>query len=121
MNKFEGITVVHLDNSDYVGQALSPAVEREIDTADIVIDGNKVVKNRVCAMELSQAAETLKTFKGLSLEPVEAFQNIAAMIEVGLLLTVTDIEDKTDGGDYVLTTAKRYAEAACNHALEEKK
>ncbi|ENH8631326.1 hypothetical protein ABWW30_003941 [Salmonella enterica] len=47
MNKFEGITVVHLESSDYVGEALSPTVEREIDTADIVIDGGKVVKNRV--------------------------------------------------------------------------
>lgn len=63
----------------------------------------------------------MNTFKGLSLNPSDAFRNIAAMIEVGLLLTVTDIEDKTDGGDYVLTIAKRYAEAACNHALEEKK
>lgn len=47
MNKFEGIKLVHLESSDYVGEALRPTVEREIDTADIVIDGGKVVKNRV--------------------------------------------------------------------------
>ena len=63
----------------------------------------------------------MNTFKGLSLNPSDAFRNIAAMIEVGLLLTVTDSECKSDSGDYVLTIAKQYAEAACNHALEEKK
>lgn len=121
MNKFEGITVVHLESSDYVGKALKVAVAREIDTSDIVIDGDKVVKNRVNEMGLQQDAGALKTFNGLSLTPVDALSNIAAMIEVGLLLTVTDSECKSDGGDYVLTIAKQYAEAACKHALEEKK
>ncbi|ENS4525840.1 hypothetical protein ACE09S_003857 [Salmonella enterica] len=51
MNKFEGIKLVHLESSDYVGEELSPAVEREIDTADIVIDGGTVVKNRVSQAE----------------------------------------------------------------------
>ena len=63
----------------------------------------------------------MKTFKGLSLNPSDAFRNIAAMIEVGLLLTVIDSEDKSDGGDYVLTIAKQYAEAASKNVLEEKK
>ncbi|MDH0315286.1 hypothetical protein N7410_28870 [Klebsiella pasteurii] len=120
MSKFEGITVVHLDSSDYVGEALSPAAEREIDTADIVIDGNKVVKNRVCGMGLTRTAETLKTFKGLSLESVDAFQNIAAMNEVGLLLMAAG-DENSDLGDCVIALARDYAAAAHAYALEEKK
>ncbi|ELD8279898.1 hypothetical protein QI593_004650 [Salmonella enterica] len=57
MNKFEGIKLVHLESSDYVGEALSPTVEREIDTADIVIDGGKVVKNRVNQAEQRKLIE----------------------------------------------------------------
>ncbi|EHD9189859.1 hypothetical protein Q2589_003278 [Salmonella enterica] len=60
MNKFEGIKLVHLESSDYVGGALSPTVEREIDTADIVIDGGTVVKNRVSQAEHPGAEETEK-------------------------------------------------------------
>lgn len=63
----------------------------------------------------------IKTFKGLSLMPSDAFRNISAMIEVGLLLTVIDGEDKSDGGDYVLTIARQYAEAAHDAALENQK
>ncbi|EOG3074629.1 hypothetical protein ACK861_004868 [Salmonella enterica] len=47
MHKLEDITVLHID----IGEALNPAVEREIDTADIVIDGGEVVKNRVNQVE----------------------------------------------------------------------
>lgn len=47
MNKFEGITVVHLENSDYTDNKLSADAERETVTADIVIDGGRVVKNRM--------------------------------------------------------------------------
>ena len=63
----------------------------------------------------------MKSFKGLSLNPPDAFRNIALMIEVGLLLTVMDGEDHTDGGDYVLSIAKKYAEAAHDAALENRK
>ena len=120
MNKFEGITVVHLDSSDYVGGKPSPAAEREIDTADIVIDGDKVVKNRLCGMGLTRATGALKTFKGLSLEPVDAFQNIAAMNEVGLLLVAAGDED-SDLGDCVTAFARDYATAAHAYALENQK
>ncbi|EIC4353506.1 helix-turn-helix domain-containing protein [Salmonella enterica] len=47
MNKFEGITVVHLENSDYTDNKLSADAERETVTADIVIEGGVVVKNRI--------------------------------------------------------------------------
>lgn len=44
MNKLEDITVLHIESSDYIGEALNPAVEREIDAADIVIAGGKIIK-----------------------------------------------------------------------------
>lgn len=62
-----------------------------------------------------------ESFKGLSLNPADAFRNISTMIEVGLLLTVIDSEDRSDGGDYVLSIAKQYAEAAADHAQENQK
>lgn len=61
---------------------------------------------------------TSTSFKGLSLNPADAFRNIAVMIEAGLLLTIIDSEDHSDGGDYVLSIAKKYAEAAHDAALE---
>lgn len=47
MNKFEGVTLLHIESSDHTGGTLNPAVEKEIDTADIVIDGGIIVKNRL--------------------------------------------------------------------------
>ncbi|ECO0851689.1 hypothetical protein AA073_20495 [Salmonella enterica subsp. enterica serovar Newport] len=47
MNKFEGVTLLHIESSDHTGGTLSPAVTKEIDTADIVIDGGVIVKNRL--------------------------------------------------------------------------
>ncbi|ECH6755308.1 TPA: hypothetical protein ACGT6A_002281 [Salmonella enterica] len=47
MNKFEGVTVVHLENSDYTDNKLSTDAERETVTTDIVIDGGVIVKNRL--------------------------------------------------------------------------
>ncbi len=120
MNKFEGITVVHLESSDYVGEALNPAAEREIDTADIVIDGNKIVKNRVREMGLPHAAGVLKTFKGLSLESVDALNNIATIIESGSLLTATNDREYQEIGDMIIGFASQYATAAHAYALEEK-
>ncbi|MCB2245358.1 hypothetical protein KTQ81_00090 [Salmonella enterica subsp. diarizonae] len=47
MNKFEGVTLLHIESSDHTGGTLNPAVTKEIDTADIVIDGGVIVKNRL--------------------------------------------------------------------------
>ncbi|BBE80239.1 hypothetical protein [Phytobacter sp. MRY16-398] len=63
----------------------------------------------------------MKTFKGLSLQPVDAFRNIAAIIEVGLLISITDKDDGSDLGDCIFQQAKLYAEAAADHALENQK
>lgn len=63
----------------------------------------------------------MKTFKGLSLEPVDAFRNIAAMIEVAMLISVTDKDDSSDLGDCIFQQAKLYAEAAGDYEQENQK
>ncbi|HIB1529917.1 TPA: hypothetical protein ACWV6C_005578 [Salmonella enterica subsp. enterica serovar Muenchen] len=121
MNKFKGITVLHIESSDHTGEALSQAVEREIDTADIVIDGGKVVKNRVNQVESLEAKTEFPAFKGLTLEPEIAFRQIAALIEAGLIISVTDGEDHSDLSDCIFILAKRYAEASHDYAMENRK
>ncbi|ENU8217518.1 hypothetical protein ACE2LV_004974 [Salmonella enterica] len=116
MNKFEDITVLHIESSDHTGDALSPAVEREIDTADIVIDGGKVVKNRVSQVESLEAKTEFPAFKGLTLEPETAFRQIAALIEAGLIIQVADKNDNSDLSDCVFILARQYAEAAHKEA-----
>ncbi|EGI5342401.1 helix-turn-helix transcriptional regulator [Salmonella enterica subsp. enterica serovar Sandiego] len=118
MNKFKDITVLHIESSDHTAEALSPAVEREIDSADIVIDGGEVVKNRINQVETTGVKTELTTFKGLTLEPETAFRQIAALIEAGLIISVTDTNDKSEISDCVFILAKRYAEAAHNYALK---
>lgn len=63
----------------------------------------------------------MKTFKGLTLEPETAFRQIAAMIETGLIISVIDMEEKSDLGDCILLLAKQYAEAAHDYAMENRK
>ncbi|MDM3296359.1 hypothetical protein [Citrobacter sp. Cc139] len=63
----------------------------------------------------------MKTFKGLTLEPETAFRQIAAMIETGLIISVIDIEEKSDLGDCIFCLAKQYAEAAHDYAMENRK
>lgn len=61
----------------------------------------------------------METFKGLSLEPADAFHNIAVMIEVGTLLSVVDIDESSDNADCVFSVARQYALAAQAYAEEE--
>ncbi|MGF2418319.1 hypothetical protein ACQUTE_17465 [Citrobacter freundii] len=63
----------------------------------------------------------MQTFKGLTLEPETAFRQIAAMIETGLIISVIDIEEKSDLGDCIFYLAKQYAEAAHDYAMENRK
>lgn len=67
--------------------------------------------------------DNMKTpsFKGLTLEPETAFRQIAAMIETGLIISVIDMEEKSDLGDCILFLAKQYAEAAHDYAMENRK
>lgn len=68
----------------------------------------------------------MKTFKGLTLEPETAFRQIAALIEAGLIeagliISVTNTNDKSDLSDCVFILARQYAEAAHDYAMENGK
>ncbi|EJX0850501.1 hypothetical protein ODD70_004875 [Salmonella enterica] len=63
----------------------------------------------------------MKTFKDLTLEPEAAFRQIATLIEAGLIISVTDTNDKSELSDCVFILAKRYAEAAHDYAMENRK
>ncbi len=121
MKKFENITVLYVDDFDYTNQELLPEVIKVIDTADIVIDGDKVVKNRVNEMGFQQGSGALKTFNGLSLNPVDALFNIAAMNEVGLLFVASNNNEYSELGDAIIAFARDYATAAHAYALEKGK
>ncbi|HAT1683131.1 TPA: hypothetical protein I8Y21_003853 [Klebsiella oxytoca] len=121
MNKFKGITVLHLEKSDYAGEALNPSAEQETITADIVIEGDKVVKNRVYGMGLPRKTETLKTFKGLSLDSSDALKNIAFIIETGHLMTSCSDKECEEIGDVIIDFARQYAVAAYTYAQEKRK
>lgn len=48
MDKLNDMTVILLESSDFVGSGiLREDVQREVDTAHIVINGNKLIKNRM--------------------------------------------------------------------------
>lgn len=52
MIKFENVTIVFLNGGDFIApEFLSDHVQAEVDTADIVIDSGKVVKNRFGELE----------------------------------------------------------------------
>lgn len=63
----------------------------------------------------------METFKGLSLQPADAFKNIASMIEAGMLISVVDSEESSDLSDCIFCIVKRYAEAAHEAVMETKK
>jgi len=63
----------------------------------------------------------MKTFKGLSLVPLDALKNISAIIEVGHLMTSCSDKECEEIGDVVIDFARQYAAAAYAYALEEKK
>ncbi|EBR9315562.1 hypothetical protein D4F06_18810 [Salmonella enterica subsp. enterica serovar Muenchen] len=72
-------------------------------------------------MESLEAKTEFPAFKGLTLEPETAFRQIAALIEAGLIISVTDINDKSDLSDCVFILARQYAEAAHDCAVENRK
>ncbi|EAN9866262.1 hypothetical protein NL781_005060 [Salmonella enterica] len=121
MNKLDDITVDSLDSSDYAGERLSHVVERELDTAEYVIDNNKVVKNRVVQMDSPKGSAKLPVFKGLSLVPLDALKNISAIIETGHLMTSCSDKECEEIGDVIIDFARQYAASAHAYAQEEKK
>ncbi|EEP9438284.1 hypothetical protein HCO87_003118 [Salmonella enterica subsp. enterica serovar Reading] len=75
MNKFEGVTLLHIESSDRTGGTLNPAVAKEIDSADIVINGGGIVKNR---LDNTQAGN--KTMCAHKRKQIENAQRLNAVI-----------------------------------------
>lgn len=63
----------------------------------------------------------MNTFKGLTLEPETAFRQIAAIIEAGMIISVVDSEESPDLSDCIFCIAKKYAEAAHQAQMEDRK
>ncbi|MFI7783479.1 hypothetical protein EN46_06735 [Citrobacter amalonaticus] len=77
MNKFEGVTVLRIDDSDYTEGHLHHLVERETVTADIVIDGGRVIKSRVFNKDINN--EHSGKFEG-EINQLEKAQRLNALI-----------------------------------------
>ncbi|EDS8889508.1 hypothetical protein GQC79_004478 [Salmonella enterica] len=56
--------------------------------------------------------ETVKTFRGLSLESGHAFQNISTLINAAFLISAVEEADNSELSDSILIIASQYAEAA---------
>lgn len=63
----------------------------------------------------------MNTFKGLTLEPETAFHQIAAIIEAGMIISVIGDEESPDLSDCMFCIAKKYAEAAHQAQMEDRK
>lgn len=100
MNKFEGVTVLHIENSDHTGGALSPAIAKEIDTADIVIDGGIIVKKR---LDNTQADN--KTMCAHKRKQLENAQKLNAVISA---FRFSWVELSSDEIEVILNIASEY-------------
>ncbi|MBD8159203.1 hypothetical protein IFU23_13945 [Pantoea agglomerans] len=57
MDKLNGMTVILLECSDFTEPGiLRDEIQREVDTAHIVIDGDRLIKNRMCTIHPQKAA-----------------------------------------------------------------
>ncbi|HGG5994870.1 TPA: hypothetical protein ACJG4C_003900 [Salmonella enterica subsp. diarizonae serovar 61:r:z53] len=63
----------------------------------------------------------MNTFKGLTLEPETAFRQIAVIIEAGMIISVIDSEESPDLSDCIFCIAKKYAEAAHQAQMDNRK
>lgn len=100
MNKFESVTLLHIESSDHTGGTLNPAVEKEIDTADIVIDGGYIVKNR---LDNTQADN--KTMCAHKRKQIENAQRLNAVINT---LYFSWVELSGDDIETILNIALEY-------------
>lgn len=119
MKKFENITVLHLDDSDYINGHLLPPVTQEADTADIVILGRAVVKNRLTDASESMTKTNLQrnNYEGLCLAPDSFANNIHNLLCAVIVLQMSDNVSIKRTGDEVLEFARCYAEAAAEKEL----
>lgn len=110
MNKFEGVTLLHIESSDHTGGTLNPAVAKEIDTADIVINGGVIVKNR---LDNTQAGN--KTMCAHKRKQIENAQRLNAVINA---LRFSWVELSGDDIEATLNIAFEYANAIKTHLTE---
>ncbi|EPE8237226.1 hypothetical protein ACSOPA_004413 [Escherichia coli] len=119
MNKFENITVLQIDNSDYINGHLLPPVAREADTADIVIRDRVIVKNRLTGTSepMTEANLQRNNYEGLCLAPDSFANNIHDLLCAVVVLQMSDNDAIKRTGDEVLEFARCYAEAAAKKEL----
>lgn len=110
MNKFEGVTLFHIESSDHTGGTLNPAVAKEIDTADIVIDGGIIVKNR---LDNTQAGN--KTMCAHKRKQLENAQRLNAVINA---LYFSWVELNGDDIEDMLNIALEYASEIKSYLTE---
>ncbi|EAU6190980.1 hypothetical protein CEK77_21810 [Salmonella enterica] len=61
----------------------------------------------------------MKTFKGLSLAPLDVLKNISVIIECGHLMTSCSDKECEEIGDMIIDFARQYAASA--HAYDRRK
>lgn len=95
MNKFEGVTLLHIESSDHTGGTLNPAVAKEIDTADIVINGGVIVKNRLDNTQADN--KTMCAHKRKQLENAQRLNAVINALRFSWVeLSGDDIEEMLD-------------------------
>ncbi|EPT7718465.1 hypothetical protein ACVSDK_004846 [Escherichia coli] len=119
MKKLENITVLHLDNSDYINGHLLPPVAQEADAADIVIRGHAIVKNRFTdtSEPMKEAHSQQGNYEGLCLAPDSFANNIHSLLSAVIVLQMSESDAIRIAGDEVLEFARCYAEAAAEKEL----
>ncbi|HGG5994869.1 TPA: hypothetical protein ACJG4C_003899 [Salmonella enterica subsp. diarizonae serovar 61:r:z53] len=109
MNKFKGVTVLHIDDTDYIKGRLRHLVERETVTADVVIDGGKVIKSRVFEKGINnERSGKLKS----EINQLENAQKLNAIINA---LFYSWIEIDGDDIETLISMASDYASAIKTH------
>lgn len=101
MNKFEGVTLLHIESSDHTGGTLNPAIEKEIDTADIVIEGGIIVKNRLINTQADN-----KTMCAHKKQQIENAQRLNALINA---FRFSWVELSSDEIEAILDIASEHA------------
>lgn len=119
MKKFENITALHLDNSDYINGHLLPPAAREADTADIVIRGHAIVKNRLDNTSASVTKTTPRRddYKGICLEADSFAINIYYLLHAAQVLQSSNDHDTKISGNEIINFACEYSKAAAENRI----
>lgn len=117
MIKFENITVLHVDNSDYANQDLLPELVKAIDAADIVIRGTRIVKNRLT--RTSETNSQQDDYEGICLEPDSFAVNVYHLLHATQVLHMSSNSVTKALGSEILNFACEYAKAAAEKELAQ--